>query len=192
MFKKCHKMTDSELVKLTLKNQDYFRCIIERYESKLLRYILRISSMSREDAEDVLQDVFISVYKNLNGFDRDLKFSSWVYRITYNKVVSTWRKSKNTPIIFKNEDSLELFKNIASEESILVELNNHDIQQEVKQILKSMKKEYAEILVLKFLEDKSYIEISDILKKPMGTVATLISRAKKQFKEVVKKEGTVV
>ena len=74
MFEKCHKMTDGELVKLTLKNQEYFRYIIERYDDKLLRYILRISSMSREDAEDVLQDVFISVYKNLNGFEfRHLK-----------------------------------------------------------------------------------------------------------------------
>ncbi len=189
MFEKCHKMTDGELVKLTLKNQEYFRCIIERYDDKLLRYILRISSMSREDAEDVLQDVFISVYKNLNGFDRDLKFSSWIYRITYNKVVSTWRKSKNAPIVFKNEDSLELFKNIASEENILLELNNQDVQKEVKQILARIKKEYAEVLVLKFLEDKSYIEISDILKKPMGTVATLISRAKKQFKEVIVQQG---
>jgi RNA polymerase sigma-70 factor (ECF subfamily) len=178
-------MTDEELVKITLKKQDYFKCIIERYDDKLLRYILRISSMSREDAEDVLQDVFISVYKNLNGFDRDLKFSSWVYRITYNRVVSTWRKSKNAPIIFKNEDSLELFKNIASEENILLELNNKDVQQETQQVLTGMKKEYAEVLVLKFLEDKSYKEISDILKKPMGTVATLINRAKKQFKEIV-------
>ncbi len=186
MLNNCDKLADSELVKRTLNDPDYFRCIIERYDDKLLRYILRISSMSREDAEDVLQDVFISVYKNLNGFDDNLKFSSWIYRITYNRVVSIWRKSKNAPIVFKNEDSLELFKNIASEENILVELNNQDIQQEVKQILAKMKKEYAEVLVLKFLEDKSYIEISDILKKPMRTVATLINRAKKEFRGIVK------
>ena len=54
----------------------------------------------------------------------------------------------------------------------------------VVQVLKLLKQDYKEVLVLKFLEDKSYDEISDILKVPWWTVATLINRAKKQFKQV--------
>ena len=54
---------------------------------------------------------------------------------------------------------------------------------EVMDTLSEMDERYREVLVLKFIEDKNYREISDILEKPMGTVATLISRAKKQFKE---------
>ena len=185
MLNNCDKLTDNELVKRTLNDPDYFRCIIERYEKKLLRYVLRLSAMSPEDAEDVLQDVFISVYKNLNGFDNNLKFSSWIYRITHNKVVSLWRKSKNRPTVFKNEDNLTLFDDIVDKENILEELMKKDMVREVEKVLKKMKRKYAEVLVLKFLEDKSYTEISDILKKPMGTVATLINRAKKEFREVV-------
>lgn len=184
-MKQSDNLTDEELVKSTLKESVYFRFIIERYTDKLSRYILRLTSVRKEDVEDILQDVFISVYKNLNSFDSDMKFSSWIYRITHNKVTSLWRKNKNKAIIFKNDDSLELFKNIVSKDDTLLELNNQDIQRDVTQILKKLKKEYAEILILKFLEDKSYLEISDILKKPMGTVATLINRAKKEFREVV-------
>jgi RNA polymerase sigma-70 factor (ECF subfamily) len=185
MLEDCHKMTDEQLVELTLEKQDYFRCIVERYEDKLSRYILRITSVSKEDVEDILQDVFISVYKNLNGFNSNLKFSSWIYRITYNRVVSSWRRAKNTPIIFKNEDNLELFNAIISNDDVVQELVNKDTKKVVTKILNKLKKEYRTVLVLKFLEDKSYLEISDILKKPMGTVATLISRAKGQFREVV-------
>ncbi len=182
----CSKLTDNELVLEVLDDRNYFRCVVERYEEKLMRYVLRITAVSREDAEDILQDIFISTYKNLNNFNQDLKFSSWIYRIAHNRVISVWRKEKNAPAVFKNEDSLELFNNIVSEDNIILELTKKDLEKEVGDILNKLKKEYAEVLVLKFLEDKSYIEISDILKKPMGTVATLINRAKKQFREEVK------
>jgi len=189
MLDKASKLTDEELAYKTLVNQDFFRFLVERYQNKLMRYILRLTSVNKQDAEDILQDVFLDVYRNLNSFDERFKFSSWIYRIAHNRVISVWRKNKNTPIIFNKEESLELFKNIASEENIVSELSKKDIQKEVEQVLAKMKKEYAEILVLKFLEEKSYIEISDILKKPMGTVATLINRAKKQFREIVESDN---
>ncbi|MCD4760742.1 hypothetical protein K8R42_02475, partial [bacterium] len=68
------KLSDTDLVKLVLKDQENFSYLIKRYQSKLLRYIRRISGLNIEDAEDVLQDVFIKVYQNLNSFDTSLKF----------------------------------------------------------------------------------------------------------------------
>jgi RNA polymerase sigma-70 factor (ECF subfamily) len=185
MLEDCNNLTDSELVDKVLRNREYFRCIVERYDNKLLRYILRITSVNKEDAEDILQDIFISAYKNLNNFNKDLKFSSWIYRIAHNRVISVWRKAKRTPVLFKNNDSLEIFNNIISKDDIFLDLIKKDLEREVGGILNKLKKEYAEVLILKFLEDKSYAEISDILKKPMGTIATLINRAKKQFKEMI-------
>jgi len=179
----CANLSDNDLVQKALKDQAYFGCLVERYEAKLYNYISRITAVSKEDAEDILQDVFINVYKNLNDFDQTLKFSSWIYRITHNQVISRWRKHKNSPFVFKDEDNLKLFEKIVAKEDVEADLIRQDKSREVEQILKCLKKEYAEILVLKFLEDKSYKEISDILKKPMGTVATLINRAKKQFRD---------
>jgi RNA polymerase sigma-70 factor (ECF subfamily) len=189
MLNDCSNLTDNELVDKVLEDQDYFRCIVNRYEDKLTRYILRITSVNKEDAEDILQDVFINVYKNLNGFDGNLKFSSWIYRITHNQVISRWRKEKNTPTVFKNDDNLELFNKIMAEDDLFLELTKKDLEKEVGDILGKLKKEYAEVLVLKFLEEKSYREISDILKKPMGTVATLINRAKKDFKQIMNRQS---
>ena len=174
---------DEELVALTLENPDIYQVLVERYEEKLMRYVMRISASSREDAEDILQDVFLSAYRNLNEFDQDLKFSSWIYRITNNKVISHYRKKNARPKTTTYEGDSELINILSSDEDIAKELEKRQKSDEVREILDTLDERYREVLVLKFLEDKDYKEISDILQKPMGTVATLINRAKKQFRE---------
>jgi len=71
------ELNDAELVALTLENQSYFIHIVNRYRAKLASYLRRISGLGPEDLEDVLQEVFIKIYLNLNDFDQDLKFSTW-------------------------------------------------------------------------------------------------------------------
>lgn len=186
MFEDVVNKTDEELVALTLEDQNYFAYLIQRYEQKLLNYIRRISNFG-EETEDVLQEVFIKVYQNLNGFDPKLKFSSWIYRITHNQVISTYRKNKARPhgsLLELEEGGLE---NIADEFNLLEKLEQENLRENILKILERMDNRYKEVLVLKFLEEKDYKEISDILKKPMGTVASMISRAKKQFQEELEK-----
>lgn len=185
--------SDEELVGLTLKNQDYYRILVERYEEKLLRYVMRISASTREDGEDILQDVFVSAYKNLNGFDPDLKFSSWIYRITHNKVISHYRKTTARPKTVTYEGDNDLLNILEGDSDLVADLERKYTGEEVMRILSAMDRRYREVLVLKFIEDKNYREISDILEKPMGTVATLISRAKKQFRDKLKehKQGLI-
>ena len=181
--------TDEELVALTLENQSYFLYLIERYENKLLNYIIRISGVSHEDAEDILQDVFIKIYENLNDFDTSLKFSSWAYRITHNQTISAHRKRQARPqSIFLDPES-DFLENLASELDLSQEIDLDFLKQNINKILAKLDEKYREVLILKFLEQKSYQEISDILRKPVGTVGTLINRAKKQFREEVDKEN---
>jgi RNA polymerase sigma-70 factor, ECF subfamily len=181
--------TDAELVQLSLIDQDYFLYLIQRYEEKLLRYILRISNASQEDAEDILQEVFIKVYRNLNAFDQTLKFSSWIYRITYNETISHFRRIKNKPIVLNTEDSLSFFDSIASDVNIETEFEVNEKKRLIMKILERLDDKYKEVLILKFLEEKDYEEISDILKKPTGTIGTLINRGKKKFKEECLQQG---
>lgn len=181
------EMTDEELVEMTLRDNEAYVFIVERYEEKLLRYIMRISAGSREDAEDTLQDVFLSAYKNLNDFDQNLKFSSWIYRIAHNKVISHFRKVTARPKTTTYEGDSQLLNILASEEDIAKNLEKKYTAEQVRKTISELDPRYREVLVLKFLEEKDYKEISDILEKPMGTVATLINRAKKQFKEKTEK-----
>ena len=90
-------LSDAELVKLSLANQNDFLYLVDRYKGKLMNYIRRLTNINDDDAEDILQEVFIKVYLNLNDFNADLKFSSWIYRITHNQVISNHRRLKARP-----------------------------------------------------------------------------------------------
>lgn len=186
----CVNKTDEQIVVLTLKNQDYYLCLMKRYEAKLLNYILKISNINREDAEDILQEVFIKTYQNLNDFDLNYKFSNWIYSIAYNATISAFRKKKVRPQTVSWEDWEDKDLNNILESTLDVE--NTSLQKlTYKQILKIINRlplKYKDVLILKFMEGKDYREISDILHKPMGTIATLINRAKKSLKQELKKE----
>jgi len=182
------KSSDEELVKLTLADQDYFVFLVTRYQTKLITYIKRISNAGQEEAEDVLQEVFLKVYLNLNDFDGDLKFSSWIYRITHNQVISNFRKLKARPEGYLIDLDDSGVKRLLGNVNIIEEMDQRILKQGITQILEGLSEKYREILVLKFLEEKSYQEISDIIKKPQGTVASLMNKAKQEFRRELLKQ----
>ena len=141
---------------------------------------------TNEEANDILQDAFIKMWKNLNNYDDSLKLSSWVYRIVHNETISFCRKKKS---FGKNKTSnpQDLFLNDLSYDDDL-EINMEMRFYLTHEVLETLPLKYREVLVLKFLETMSYDEISDVLKIPEGTVATRINRAKKMFKKIAKKK----
>lgn len=180
----CLEKTDEELVKLSLDNSDHFLCLTRRYESKLLHYIMRISKFSREDASDILQDVFVKTYYNLNEFDKELKFSSWIYRIAHNQAVSEIRKKSIKPTISLAKEDIDRFEDTFD---IVKEIDNSLDRDLINKTLSVLDEKYREVLVLRFLDEKDYVEIADILKKPVSTVGNLILRGKKIFREEYEK-----
>jgi RNA polymerase sigma-70 factor (ECF subfamily) len=101
------KLSDQELVKMAVLDQNAFSLIMKRYEKKLLAFIVRLSSLDHQSAEDVLQEIFIKVFRNLNDYDPKLKFSSWIYRIAHNETISHYRKIKSRAetVSMENDDS---------------------------------------------------------------------------------------
>jgi RNA polymerase sigma-70 factor (ECF subfamily) len=177
----CGELNDLEIVRKSIQDVEYFSCLYKRYEPKLLRYIKRISFSSKEEAEDILQEAYIKIWKNLHDFDESFKLSSWIYRIVHNETISFWRKKKSygkDKVVDLNES---LFEHLPAEG------NQHDEHEKnasvIQEVLQLLPIKYREVLVLKFFEMMSYEEISDVLKIPEGTVATRINRAKKVFIE---------
>ncbi len=177
--------SDEELVKLTLDNQYHFAYLIQRYQSKLLGFILRISNFTIEQAEDILQEVFLKAYLNLNSFDESLKFSSWIYRIARNQTISLWRKksSQLEHITWDIQD--ETLNNLMADIDLDKQIDHDLLKKTLSQSLGQINQKYKEVIILKFFEEKSYEEIADIIKKPPGTVATWINRGKKQLKQIL-------
>ena len=180
----CDSKTDNELVRMSLRDSDYFLYLSKRYEDKLLRYIKRISKFGQEDAEDVLQEVFIKTYYNLNGFDPELKFSSWIYRIAHNETVSAIRKKSVRPTVYLEVEDINKFSDAFD---MTKDIDNTLDRKVIDEALSRLDEKYREVLVLRFLDEKEYVEISDILKKPVSTVGNLILRGKKLFKEEYEK-----
>lgn len=178
---------DLELVQLTLADQENFLYLVNRYEPKLLRFIQRISGLSTDDAQDLLQEVFIKVYQNLNDFDQSLKFSSWLYRIAHNQVISNYRKNKSRPQMSLFDLDLESCEQLASNFDINQDIDQNILRQKIAKALKRVDLKYQEVMILKYLEDKSYEEISDIIKKPLSTVGTLLRRGKYALQQELKK-----
>lgn len=181
-------VSDNELVELSKTNPDFFGELVRRYQKQLFYYIRRISYFTDEDIEDILQNVFIKIYQNLNNFDLDLKFSTWAYQITRNATIDAIRFKQARPqtLDLEQEDLVRFFQ---SSENIEKDFLKRDDWEKIKQVINDLPFQYREVLVLKFLEEKSYEEMMDILKKPKGTVATLISRGRKLLEEKLQENG---
>jgi len=183
--------SDVEIVRLSLVDSENFVLIVERYQAKLLRYIQRFSALSLESAEDVLQETFIKAYRYLNDFDQELSFGSWIYRIAHNETVNYLRRNKqqNVSLDMPDEEGKILADVLADDFDLAEEIEKQDLGAEVRHILQNLSTDFREVLILRYLEQKSYQEISQILKKPEGTVSTLLNRAKVQFKMLVEKNN---
>ncbi|MCK5491174.1 MAG: RNA polymerase sigma factor [Candidatus Pacebacteria bacterium] len=178
------EFSDEQLVEIIRKeNQELYSEIIRRYDKKLTHY-LRKFIYNPDELEDVLQVVFIKVYKNLYGFNVDKKFSSWIYRIAHNEALNHLKKYARERI------SLDEVEYMIIDEKIDIggDVDKKILKDSVEKLLKDIKSKYREPLILFYFEQKSYQEISDILRIPTSTVGTLISRGKKIIKEKLKNE----
>src|SRR4030042_4056261 len=150
-----HKsLSDEEIVDLVVKgDKEVYGQIVDRYEKKLKRYILTFTKRT-EDAEDILQNVFIKAYKNLTTYDRKLKFSSWIYRIAHNESLNLIHSSFLQRVV-----SLPDWLSIGSHEEIEERIDNEMMKEKLKICIDDLEVKYREPLVLYAYEEKSYEEI---------------------------------
>lgn len=177
-------MSDEELAALAVKSGEAYGVLMKRFEGRLLAYIRRMSGCRHEDAEDILQEAFIKAYYNLNDFDPALKFSSWIYRIVHNEAISEWRKKKARPSVILDEESWSKFY---GSQDLAREMDQTIDRSRIEKALNRLDGKYRDVIILKYLEERSYDEMADILRKPMNTVGTLVNRAKIKLKKILQK-----
>ncbi len=161
---------------------DAFGLLVDRFHAKLRRYGGKF--LAREDdIDDIVQDVFISAYRNLQGFDTSLRFSPWIYRIAHNAFVNALRKNEHgaVDIDFDTFVAHHVYEDPAESERDL-----KDMRALLDRGLEGMSAKYREVLVLHYYEDLPYKDIADVLRIPMGTVGVRMRRAKEVLKERLK------
>lgn len=177
------EVTDEEVVRRTLADKEAFGLLIERYEAKLLRYLERLGVGVLEDREDILQNAFVKAYKNLNSFDPTLSFSSWMYRIAHNEAMSFFRFKHARPQVILSEEGEVLLTELRDEDSDTSHVAELRLSRErLAEAFAILSPQYRDALTLRYFEDRSYTEMSDILQVPVGTVSTLLHRAKRALK----------
>jgi len=184
--KKHSKKEQSILSAVKKGDTQRFQEIEGQYHDKLLFYLWHLVG-SKDEAEDILQDVFMKAYNNLHRFDNRRPFSSWIYRIAHNEAIN-YLKRRNKQHIMSWEDIVTVKDRLDTadrETSPQEAWIRHERREEVKEALKKLSPKYREAILLRYYSDRSYEEMSEILGKPTNTVGTLLSRAKKRLLEIL-------
>lgn len=189
-LERCKCLEDGELVRVVqTQNREAYREVVARYQKRLFVYLYRLVG-SREEVEDLLQNVFAKAYRNIGSFDTSRKFSSWIYRIAHNEAVNFLkRKSKKKFVSLEDmvtsKDKLEASDD--GQEPVQAWLRK-ETKEEVDAALAKLPPKYRQVLEMRYFSEYTYETIAKTLEKPVNTVGTLINRAKKKLLEVVKED----
>ncbi|MBI4117768.1 MAG: RNA polymerase sigma factor [Parcubacteria group bacterium] len=162
-------------------NKQAFSELLERYEKRLVSYARKFMNGSA-DAEDVVQEAFIKSYKNIRSFEASRKFSSWIYRITHNECVNMLKKRGREIMPFFDTDTF--FPHPFAKENHEEEYEKKEMGEVLQSSLDRLPLKYRSVLMLYYLEEMSYKEISDILRIPLSTVGVRLKRGKEALQKV--------
>jgi RNA polymerase sigma-70 factor (ECF subfamily) len=172
-----------------LGNTEVFSRLIDSYKNMVYNLAYRMSNNPQE-AEDISQEAFLRAFQSLVRFNSSYKFSTWLYQITLNIIRDRFKKkelncvSLDTPL---EKDDSEFYPQPAdltrNPEQIIAQQEN---TQTIQQAILSLPLKYREVIVLRHLQDLSYVEISNILKIPPGTIKIRLYRAREQLKKILK------
>ena len=184
-FPKKETISDEQIATSVQKgNLEDFGELVLRYGKKIQNYLFRFIQ-TKEEVEDLTQDIFLKAYSNILSFNPKKKFTPWLYQIAHNELVNYLRKKHYLSTKFINLDLDILAAKSVSKNDILKDLENNLKFELIDKNLNKLNFKYRQPFVLFFYENLSYQEISDILKIPISTVGTRIKRAKEIIKKSV-------
>ncbi|WP_274653938.1 RNA polymerase sigma factor SigW [Paenibacillus humicola] len=176
------KSVEARLAHLALKgDQGAFAEIVDMYQDKLFHMAYRML-YNRQEAEDVVQDTFMRVYRNLARYDDTMKFSTWIYRIATNLCIDRLRKRK--PVYSLDAESnehegLDGYAMIPSDDRTPEsELLLSDTQRIIHQAIETLPAKYKLVMVLRYLQEMSLQEIGEVLDMPVTTIKTRVHRGR--------------
>jgi RNA polymerase sigma-70 factor (ECF subfamily) len=185
---------DLEYVSLCRKGDvNAFEVLVRRHERRMFNIAFRVIG-NYDEACEVVQDAFISAYKNIKGFKGEARFSTWLYAICINHARNRLRQLKtrryregrslDDPIMTPEGELLA--DPPSGEPSALERLEARDVQQQVQGCINALDAEFREVIVLRDIQGFSYEEISAMLKKPKGTVKSRLFRARDAMRVCLK------
>jgi RNA polymerase sigma-70 factor (ECF subfamily) len=183
-------LPDTEVVALAQKGKEAaYRELLKRYERPVFTLVFRMVR-DREMAEDLAQETFVRVLNNIDRYSPEFKFSSWLFKIANNLTIDHLRRRRvdtisieGAPDAVTAESAKATSIAIASgDESPLAELESKELGIAIERAIGRLRPEYRACIMLRHVEDRSYEEIAEIVKLPLGTVKTYIHRARHELR----------
>ncbi|TWD89760.1 RNA polymerase sigma (SigW) subunit [Neobacillus bataviensis] len=167
-------------------DQNAFGEIVEIYKNSVFQLCYRMLG-NRHEAEDIAQEAFIRAYVNIQSFKQDKKFSTWLFRIATNLCIDRIRKKKPDYYLdaeVAGTEGLTMYSQISSDSPLPEsEVESLELQETVQKEILKLPEKYRSAIVLKYMEDMSLNEISEILNLPLGTVKTRIHRGREALRQ---------
>jgi len=185
------ELEDTALVNAYLGGESRtFDVLVERYQTRLLNFVYRIVG-DRERAEDLVQEVFVRVYRHLGRFDRSKKFSTWIYTIASNLAKNELRNRSRNPLVlftsmtkgWEDEERPLEFEDPTSRPDDL--FRKRHVRELVESSVAQLPTHHREVFVLREIEGRSYEEIAEITHCNLGTVKSRLNRARNSFAEII-------
>ena len=185
------RLEDGDVVSAFLGGEERaFEELVDRYQGRLLNFVYRTIG-DRDRAEDLVQEVFIRVYRHIGRFDRSKKFSTWIYTIASNLAKNELRNRSRNPLVlfqtikakFEDEDRPLQFEDVHTRPDDL--FRKRHLKEMVEQSVAQLPVHHREVFVLRELEGKSYEEIAEITGVNLGTVKSRLNRARTAFADII-------
>lgn len=187
---------DEALIAAALNGSAYaWEKLVKRYESKIYNHGLRLTG-NASDAMDLMQEVFLGVYRNLHRFRGDAKFSSWIFRIAHNKAVDMNRRKRllmATPRTNDQDEELDLFDTVAGDEHDEPEfrLSEEEGNEHIVALLATLPINQRLIVELKVFQSLTFEEIAEMQDISVNTAKTRFYSALRKLKVVLEENDVL-
>ena len=177
------KLSDRVLVKKA-KNHDFeaFEELVTRYETRVYNLAYKMLG-SQEDAEDILQDTFLSAFKSIAGFKEKSSFSTWIYRIATNACLMKLRTKQSRTVSLDNKSSIITKGIVDWSGNAEISLDRKELREVINQAVKLLPEMYRAVFVLRDVENLSNSEAAKVLNLSVAAVKSRLHRARLYLRE---------
>lgn len=165
-----------------------FRTLYEIYHQRVFRTAVRLLG-DRVSAEDIVQEVFITLYERLGDFDFRSSFSTWVYRITVNACYAVIRKRDRRGRYHERDLTIEELMPSSAVAIPDSAMKRREVERYLEEAMSRLSSDLRATFVLRQMEGLSYEEIGQVLDVSTGTVASRLARAREQLAETLRGLG---
>lgn len=173
--------------RLKTDDTEAWNMLVNSFSKKVYNLALNFAG-NKDDAADITQEIFLKIYNNIDKFEEERNFSSWVMKLSKNYCIDYWRKNKNSRQNVELDENI--YANSVHDQALTPEdslIKNNEITY-LRNKLQQLAPDLRSLIIMRDIQDYSYQEISENLDIPLGTTKSRINRARLKLAKLILNE----